>query len=297
MNSSGARLLYGATSTGLGYARNRAAWFVQAIQGSPSLQSRNISLSRSFTSFGRDDHSRSSLPTNTVIMFVPQQEAYVVERMGKYHKILEPGLNILIPIIDKVAYLQLLKEIAIEIPHQNAITKDNVVLLLDGVLYLRIRDPYKASYGVEHAQFAITQLAQTTMRAEIGKTVLDTLNQERELLNHKIVESINMAAGEWGIECLRYEIRNIEPPESIKKSMQLQSEAERQKRAKILESEGIKQADINRAEGKKASKDIGIGSRKTGANQPCARKSGRNSCCRKSESRINSAHFRKACRG
>jgi len=194
------------------------------------------------------------LPANTVIMFVPQNEAYVIERMGKFHSILEPGLNLLIPFIDKVKYVQLLKEIAIEIPRQNAITKDNVVLHLDGVLYFRIRDPYKTSYGVEDPEFAITQLAQTTMRSEIGKTVLDTLNQEREKLNLEIVASINGASQEWGIECLRYEIRNIEPPESIKVSMQLQSEAERKKRAAILESEGVRQADINRAEGKKQAK-------------------------------------------
>lgn len=190
-------------------------------------------------------------PRNTVLMFVPQQEAWIVERMGKFNSILEPGLNILVPFIDKVKYVQLLKEIAIEIPHQSAITKDNVVLALDGVLYLRIRDPYKASYGVENAEFAITQLAQTTMRSEIGKIFLDTLNQDREMLNHEIVASINTAAGAWGIECLRYEIRNIELPEKIKDSLQLQSEAERKKRAKVLESEGIKQSDINMAEGKR----------------------------------------------
>jgi len=198
--------------------------------------------------------SHPSLPTSWPIKFVPQNEAYVVERMGKFNKIMDPGLNFMIPFLDKVKYVQLLKEIAIEIPRQNAITKDNVVLHLDGVLYFRIRDPYKTSYGVEDPEFAITQLAQTTMRSEIGKTVLDTLNQEREKLNLEIVASINGASQEWGIECLRYEIRNIEPPESIKVSMQLQSEAERKKRAAILESEGVRQADINRAEGKKQAK-------------------------------------------
>lgn len=196
----------------------------------------------------------SKTPINTVIMFVPQQEAWVVERMGKYHTILEPGLNLLLPVLDKVKYVQVLKEKAIEIPHQTAITKDNVVLNLDGVLYFRIKDPYKTSYAVEDPQFAITQLAQTTMRSEIGKIELDKLNQERELLNKGIVESISLASTTWGIECLRYEIRNIGLPESIKVSMQLQSEAERQKRARILESEGIKQSDINNAEGKKQAK-------------------------------------------
>merc|ERR1712037_738914 len=126
-----------------------------------------------------------------VVMFVPQQEAWVVERMGKFNKILEPGVNVLIPLLDKVKYVQSLKEIAIEIPQQTAITIDNVTLNIDGVLYLRIRDPYKASYGVEDPEFAITQLAQTTMRSEIGKISLDMLFKERENLNIQIVRAIN----------------------------------------------------------------------------------------------------------
>jgi len=197
---------------------------------------------------------KHSTPMNTVMMFVPQQEAWVVERMGKYQKILEPGMNFLIPLLDKVKYVQSLKEIAIEIPQQTAITIDNVTLNIDGVLYLRIKDPYKASYGVEDPEFAITQLAQTTMRSEIGKITLDTLFRERELLNKGIVIAINSAADAWGIECLRYEIRDIRMPHRVQEAMQMQVEAERKKRAAILESEGIKSAEINVAEGKKQSR-------------------------------------------
>merc|ERR1712018_1030403 len=197
---------------------------------------------------------RHNTPMNTMVMFVPQQEAWVVERMGRYNRILEPGVNVLAPILDKVKYVQSLKEIAIDIPQQSAITIDNVTLNIDGVLYLRIKDPYKASYGVEDPEFAITQLAQTTMRSEIGKITLDTLFRERELLNKGIVIAINSASDAWGIECLRYEIRDIRMPARVQEAMQMQVEAERKKRAAILESEGIKSAEINVAEGKKQSR-------------------------------------------
>merc|ERR1719226_365705 len=197
---------------------------------------------------------KHSTPFNTVVMFVPQQEAWVVERMGRYNRILEPGVNVLVPIVDKGKYVQSLKEIAIDIPQQSAITVDNVTLNIDGVLYLRVVDPYKASYGVEDPEFAITQLAQTTMRSEIGKITLDTLFRERELLNKGIVIAINSAADAWGIECLRYEIRDIRMPHRVQEAMQMQVEAERKKRAAILESEGIKSAEINVAEGKKQSR-------------------------------------------
>ena len=188
---------------------------------------------------------------NTIVMFVNQQEAWVVERMGKFHRILEPGVNVLMPFIDKVKYVQSLKEIAIDVPQQAAITIDNVNLNIDGVLYLRVQDPYKASYGVEDPEFAITQLAQTTMRSEIGKITLDTLFRERENLNGAIVSAINAASDSWGISCMRYEIRDIRMPPRVQEAMQMQVEAERKKRAAILESEGIKSADINVAEGKK----------------------------------------------
>ncbi|OXU19051.1 hypothetical protein TSAR_001366 [Trichomalopsis sarcophagae] len=194
---------------------------------------------------------KATTPINTVVMFVPQQEAWIVERMGKFHRILEPGLNLLIPVIDSVRYVQSLKEIAIDVPKQSAITSDNVTLSIDGVLYLKINNPYLASYGVQDPEFAIIQLAQTTMRSELGKIALDKVFQEREGLNISIVESINKASEAWGISCLRYEIRDIKLPERVHVAMQMQVEAERKKRAAILESEGIREADINIATGKR----------------------------------------------
>merc|ERR1719495_1253989 len=192
---------------------------------------------------------RKALPHNTVLKFVPQQEAWIIERFGKYNATLSPGLNILIPIIDEIKYVQSLKEIASEVPEQSAITKDNVTLNIDGVLYFRVVDPYQASYGVEDPQFAITQLAQTTMRSELGKISLDDVFKERDTLNNMIVEAINNAATVWGIRCLRYEIRDIQLPQKVKESMQMQVEAERKKRAAVLESEGEREAQINRATG------------------------------------------------
>ncbi|KAJ1983257.1 Stomatin [Dimargaris verticillata] len=196
-------------------------------------------------------NQRKTIPVNTVVKFVPQQEAWVVERMGKFHRILDPGLAILLPFLDRIKYVQSLKEVAVEIPTQSAITQDNVTLELDGVLYYRVVDAYKASYGVEDAEFSIMQLAQTTMRAEIGQMALDTTLAERNLLNTNIVNAINHAAEEWGIRCLRYEIRDIHPPEKVVEAMHSQVSAERSKRAQILESEGFRQSEINVAEGKK----------------------------------------------
>ncbi|XP_061590398.1 stomatin-like protein 2, mitochondrial [Cololabis saira] len=191
----------------------------------------------------------SSLPMNTVVLFVPQQEAWVVERMGRFHRILQPGLNFLIPILDRIRYVQSLKEIVIDVPEQSAVSLDNVTLQIDGVLYLRILDPFKASYGVEDPEYAVTQLAQTTMRSELGKLTLDKVFRERESLNSNIVHSINQASDEWGIRCLRYEIKDIHVPPRVKESMQMQVEAERKKRATVLESEGTREAAINIAEG------------------------------------------------
>ncbi|TNN78954.1 Stomatin-like protein 2, mitochondrial [Liparis tanakae] len=193
----------------------------------------------------------SSLPMNTVVLFVPQQEAWVVERMGRFHHILEPGLNFLIPVLDRIRYVQSLKEIVINVPEQSAVSLDNVTLQIDGVLYLRILDPYKASYGVEDPGYAVTQLAQTTMRSELGKLTLDKVFRERECLNSNIVQAINQAADEWGIRCLRYEIKDIHVPPRVKESMQMQVEAERKKRATVLDSEGTREAAINVAEGRK----------------------------------------------
>uniref|UniRef100_A0A672V797 Stomatin like 2 n=1 Tax=Strigops habroptila TaxID=2489341 RepID=A0A672V797_STRHB len=288
----------------------------------------------------------SSLPVNIGVLFVPQQEAWVVERMGKFHRILEPGLNFLIPLLDRIRYVQSLKEIVINVPEQSAVTLDNVTLQIDGVLYLRVMDPYKvlpnlqhlccaphglcvmccstgsllpsahtspsawlgvpreagglstqippvapesaflwqeclwqvssfpilpcsggsfsarpltlffapalqASYGVEDPEYAVTQLAQTTMRSELGKLSLDRVFRERESLNANIVDAINQASDCWGIRCLRYEIKDIHVPPRVKESMQMQVEAERRKRATVLESEGTRESAINVAEGQK----------------------------------------------
>ncbi len=190
----------------------------------------------------------------TSIKFVPQNSAYVIERFGKYNKTLIAGLNWIIPFIDKIAYIRTLKEQAIDVPSQAAITKDNIGLTVDGVLYLKVIDPYKASYGVEFYAFAVTQLAQTTMRSEIGKMDLDKTFEERDMLNIAIVNAINEAAGPWGVQVLRYEIKDIEPPRSVLEAMERQMKAERDKRATILESEGERQSAINVAEGEKQAK-------------------------------------------
>lgn len=173
--------------------------------------------------------------------------------MGKFSRILEPGLALLIPFLDRVAYVQSLKEVAIEIPSQSAITADNVTLDLDGVLFTQVFDAYKASYGVEDADYAISQLAQTTMRSEIGQLTLDHVLKERAALNTNITAAINDAAQAWGVTCLRYEIRDIHAPAAVVDAMHRQVTAERCKRADILDSEGQRQSAINVAEGRKQS--------------------------------------------
>ncbi|KAK3901899.1 hypothetical protein C8A05DRAFT_34403 [Staphylotrichum tortipilum] len=195
----------------------------------------------------------ASLPMNTVVRFVPQQTAWIVERMGKFNRILPPGLAILIPFLDRIAYVKSLKEAAIEIPSQSAITADNVTLELDGILYTRVFDAFKASYGVEDAEYAISQLAQTTMRSEIGQLTLDHVLKERAALNTNITAAINEAAQAWGVTCLRYEIRDIHAPKPVVDAMHRQVTAERSKRAEILDSEGQRQSAINIAEGRKQS--------------------------------------------
>lgn len=187
------------------------------------------------------------------IKFVPQNRAFVIERFGKYQSTKEAGMNFIFPFIDVVAADRSLKEQAVDVPEQSAITRDNISLQVDGVLYFRVLDPYKATYGVENYVFAVTQLAQTTMRSELGKMELDKTFEERDQLNVNIVTAINEAARPWGIQVLRYEIKDIVPPNSVMEAMEAQMKAERVKRAQILESEGDRQAAINRAEGEKQS--------------------------------------------
>ena len=186
------------------------------------------------------------------IKFVPQNRAFIISRFGKYNTTLEAGLNFIIPFIDTVAADRSLKEQAGDVPEQSAITKDNITLSVDGVLYFRVVDPYKATYGVEDYVFAVTQLAQTTMRSELGKMELDKTFEERDMLNTNIVSALNDAAAPWGVQVLRYELKDIKPPSSVLDAMEQQMKAERVKRAQILESEGDRQAAINRAEGDKA---------------------------------------------
>lgn len=185
------------------------------------------------------------------VKVVPQQTAYVVERLGRFHAVLEPGINFIIPFFDRAAYRHSLKEQAYDIPEQICITKDNVQVQVDGVIFLQVVDPKTASYGVANYVFAVTQLAQTTMRSEVGKIDLDRAFEERTTINRAVVNAIDEAAIGWGVKILRYEIKNISPPQSVLHAMEKQMQAEREKRARILQSEGEKQSVINVAEGQK----------------------------------------------
>jgi regulator of protease activity HflC (stomatin/prohibitin superfamily) len=182
---------------------------------------------------------------------VPQQSAFVVERLGRYSGTLEPGFHILIPFFDIIRYRHSLKETAIDIPEQVCITRDNVQVGVDGVLYLKVMNPERASYGVSNYLFAITQLAQTTLRSEIGKIELDRTFEERTHVNVQLVNELDKASEPWGIKVLRYEIKNITPPHDVLAAMEKQMRAEREKRAVILQSEGVRDAAINTAEGAK----------------------------------------------
>lgn len=183
------------------------------------------------------------------VRVVPQKQAFIVERLGKYYATLEAGLHLLVPVIDRVAYKQSLKEQALDVPPQQCITRDNISVEVDGILYLRVMDAAKASYGIHNYTFATTQLAQTTMRSEMGKLELDKSFEERTTINGAIVEAVDKASDPWGVKVTRYEIKNITPPQSIRDAMEKQMRAEREKRALIAESEGDRQAKINRAEG------------------------------------------------
>jgi regulator of protease activity HflC (stomatin/prohibitin superfamily) len=182
---------------------------------------------------------------------VPQQSGFVVERLGKYSRTLRAGFHILVPFVERVAYRHSLKERAMDIAEQVCITKDNVQVGVDGVLYLQVLDPERASYGIHDFVFAISQLAQTTLRSEIGKIDLDRTFEERAAINANVVSELDKATEPWGVKVLRYEIRNINPPGDVLEAMEKQMRAEREKRALILESEGIRDAQINKAEGEK----------------------------------------------
>jgi len=187
----------------------------------------------------------------SMVKVVPQRTAIIVERLGKYRATFSAGFQVLIPFVDKVRYRHTLKEQAIDVPPQVCITRDNIAVEVDGILYLQVLDPQKASYGIDNYRFASIQIAQTTMRSIIGKLELDRTFEERETINVSIVEAVDKASEPWGVKVTRYEVKNISPPQSIKDAMEKQMRAEREKRAIIAESEGAKQAKINVAEGDK----------------------------------------------
>lgn len=184
-------------------------------------------------------------------VIVPNKTVYIIERLGRYNCTLEAGFHILLPFFDKIAYRHTLKEQAIDVPPQECITKDNIAVSVDGILYMQVMDPVRASYGIGNYLFATTQLAQTTMRSEMGKLDLDRSFEERTSINSAIVAAVDKASDPWGIKVTRYEIKNITPPRSIRDAMEKQMRAEREKRAMIAESEGERQAKINRAEGER----------------------------------------------
>jgi regulator of protease activity HflC (stomatin/prohibitin superfamily) len=182
---------------------------------------------------------------------VPQQSAYVVERLGKYSGTLHAGFHVLVPFMDVIRYRHSLKESAVDIPEQICITRDNVQVGIDGVLYMKMLDPERASYGIQNYVFAITQLAQTTLRSEVGKIELDRTFEERTNINIAVVSELDKATDSWGVKVLRYEIKNITPPQDVLAAMEKQMRAEREKRATILNSEGARDSAINNAEGQK----------------------------------------------
>lgn len=186
-----------------------------------------------------------------LIIVVPQQEARVIERLGKYSRTLNAGFYILMPFVDRVAYRHTLKEQSIDIPEQLCITRDNVQVGVDGVLYMQVLDAERASYGIANYDMAITQLAQTTLRSEVGKIDLDKTFEERGAINFAVVSELDKASDPWGVKVLRYEIRNINPPRDVLEAMEKQMRAEREKRAAILNSEGMRDSNINQAEGEK----------------------------------------------
>ncbi|HKK64221.1 MAG TPA: paraslipin, partial [Clostridia bacterium] len=188
-----------------------------------------------------------------LIRIVPEQEAYVIERFGKYQTTLGSGLHLIIPVIQRIAYKHIIKEEVFDVDPQVCITSDNVQVTVDGLLYLRVMDPVKASYGIDNYRYATAQLAKTTMRSEVGKLELDRTFSERDQINDAIVKALDEASDPWGIKVTRYEIKDISPTETIEKAMEQQMRAEREKRAGILASEGEKSARINISKGDRQS--------------------------------------------
>ena len=199
------------------------------------------------------------------VRVVPQQSAWVIERLGKFSRTLEPGLNIIVPFIDRVAYKHSLKEVPLDVAEQTCITRDNTQLAVDGIIYYQVMDPRLASYGSSDYITAITQLAQTTLRSEVGKMELDKTFESRDVINHQVVAVLDEAGRTWGVKVLRYEIKNLTPPAAILHSMQAQITAEREKRALIAKSEGQKQEEINLAEGEKQAAILKSEGQKAGA--------------------------------
>ena len=186
-----------------------------------------------------------------VARVVPQRENFVIERLGKYSKTLSAGFHLLVPFLDRVAYKHSLKEQAIDVPSQSCITKDNIAVEIDGILYVQVVDAQLASYGIENYFYATSQLAQTTLRSEIGKIELDRTFEERDLINAQVVAAVDAASDPWGVKVLRYEIKDINPPPSVRDALEKQMRAERERRAVVAESEGDRQAKINVSEGEK----------------------------------------------
>ena len=193
----------------------------------------------------------AALLVRNTVRIVPEQQAFIVERLGKYDRTLGPGFHLLIPFVERVAYTQSLKEEAMHVQPQTCVTADNVQLTVDGILYLRVVDPAKASYGIDDYRYASTQLAQTTMRSEMGRIELDRSFSERDDINDAIVRAVDEASDPWGIKVTRYEVRDISPPDSVLQAMEQQMRAEREKRAEILKSEGEKVARINVSKGER----------------------------------------------
>lgn len=207
-----------------------------------------------------------------LIRIVPEQEAWVIENFGKFRKILGPGLHLVVPVVQKVAYQHVLQEQVIDVPKQVCITRDNVQVDVDGILYLRVVDAERASYGVDNYKFATMQLSQTTMRSEIGKIELDNSFSERDEINNAIVKAVDEASDPWGIKVTRYEIRDITPTETAKEAMEAQVRAEREKRAEILSSEGAREANINKSKGEREEAiNLSVGHRQRRINEAAGR--------------------------